>query len=99
MPVDHGAGAVVDGLVDRLVVDRLRDRLAQLHVLVAADPRVVDLEQPVVRAEDGDVERRAPGLLGLGSLGRRDVGVVALTGLERLERRVRVGEDLERDPI
>ena len=37
MPVATAPDAVEDGVVDRVAVDRLRDRLAQLEVVRAAD--------------------------------------------------------------
>ena len=55
MPVGHGADAVEDGVVDRVAVDRLGDRLTQLQVVRAADPRVAVVDLEVVRAHDRGV--------------------------------------------
>ena len=91
--------AVVHRVVDLFTVDGRRDRLAQLEVRVAADTWVTIVDHEVVRTEDADVESGCPVLLGILDASRRDVGVVAFTGFERVVPRVGIGLRAEDDRI
>src|SRR4029078_4176877 len=80
-------------------VDRRRDGLAELDVLVTGQDTLLGVHDPVVRAEDGDVEGALVLRLDVGDARRWDVGVVALTSLEAVVRGVGISRRLERDRV